>query len=196
MWARNVLGRSSSCRSNAPLAIPDLFPAVGRAMSPARDPRALRHRPTRQEEADRAGPLSLLSPARHDVWTPRVVALEPSIQRSLEVVEVAVIPQVDLLVFEPAPEPFDEDVVLIWAAECANRGSGDRKIRLVERLVFRHADEMKRKTTTAVDERTEIRELTHRAEGSRQSLKPVERSRQRRQPKTGGSGGHAKKRGE
>lgn len=43
------------------------------------------------------------------------------------------------------------------------------------------------------DERAEIRELTHRVTGSRQSQKPVERSRQRRQPKTGGSGGHAKK---
>ncbi|MCB1204139.1 MAG: hypothetical protein KDN18_07755 [Verrucomicrobiae bacterium] len=43
------------------------------------------------------------------------------------------------------------------------------------------------------DERSEIRELTHRVTGSRQSQKPVERSRQRRQPKTGGTGGHAKK---
>jgi hypothetical protein len=43
------------------------------------------------------------------------------------------------------------------------------------------------------DERTEIRETTHRVMGSRQSQKSVERSGQRRQPKTGGTGGHPKK---
>ena len=69
-------------------------------------------------------------------------------------------------------------------------------MRLAERLLFCHAGVMKKKTTPAVDERNEIRALTHRTEGSRQSLKPVERSRQHRQPKTGGTGGHAKKRGE
>jgi hypothetical protein len=42
------------------------------------------------------------------------------------------------------------------------------------------------------DERAEIRELTHRVVGSRQSQKAPERSRQRRQPKTGGTGGHGK----
>ena len=42
------------------------------------------------------------------------------------------------------------------------------------------------------DERTEIRETTHRVMGSRQSQKSVERSGQRRQPKTGGTGGHGK----
>ncbi len=55
---------------------------------------------------------------------------------------------------------------------------------------------MKRKTPAEGDERAEIREITHRVVGSRQSQKPVERSGQRRQPKTGGSGGHAKKRPE
>ena len=43
------------------------------------------------------------------------------------------------------------------------------------------------------DERAEIREITKRVTGSRQSPKPVERSNQRRQPKTGGTGGHGKK---
>ena len=42
--------------------------------------------------------------------------------------------------------------------------------------------------------RTEIRETTRRVMGSRQSAKAVERSGQRRQPKTGGTGGHGKKR--
>lgn len=45
------------------------------------------------------------------------------------------------------------------------------------------------------DERAEIRETTHRVVGSRQSKKPVERSGQRRQPKTGGSGGHGGEKG-
>jgi hypothetical protein len=42
--------------------------------------------------------------------------------------------------------------------------------------------------------RKEIRATSHRVVGSRQSAKPVERGGQRRQPKTGGTGGHAKKR--
>ena len=40
--------------------------------------------------------------------------------------------------------------------------------------------------------RKEIRATDHRTMGSRQSKKPVERSNQRRQPKTGGTGGHGK----
>jgi len=47
------------------------------------------------------------------------------------------------------------------------------------------------KTTRAT--RQEIRSVEHRVMGSRQSNKPVERSNQRRQPKTGGTGGHGKK---
>lgn len=43
------------------------------------------------------------------------------------------------------------------------------------------------------DERQSIRESVHRANASRQSLKPVERSNQHRQPKTGGTGGHGKR---
>lgn len=42
--------------------------------------------------------------------------------------------------------------------------------------------------------RKEIRETSRRVVGSRQSAKAVERSGQRRQPKTGGTGGHGKKR--
>lgn len=42
--------------------------------------------------------------------------------------------------------------------------------------------------------RKEIRETTRRVVGSRQSAKPVERTGQRRQPKTGGTGGHGKER--
>lgn len=38
----------------------------------------------------------------------------------------------------------------------------------------------------------EIRAVEHRTVGSRQSKKPAERSNQRRQPKTGGSGGHGR----
>ncbi len=43
------------------------------------------------------------------------------------------------------------------------------------------------------DERQHIRESVHRVNASRQSLKPVERSNQHRQPKTGGTGGHGKR---
>lgn len=38
--------------------------------------------------------------------------------------------------------------------------------------------------------REDIRTTDHRTMGSRQSRKPAERSNQRRQPKTGGAGGH------
>lgn len=41
--------------------------------------------------------------------------------------------------------------------------------------------------------RKEIRATAHRVVGSRQSAKAVERSGQRRQPKTGGTGGRGKK---
>jgi hypothetical protein len=44
------------------------------------------------------------------------------------------------------------------------------------------------------NERQIIRELEHRIVGSRQPQKPVERSNHPRQPKTGGTGGHGKKR--
>ena len=46
------------------------------------------------------------------------------------------------------------------------------------------------------DARQEMRELSHRTVGSRQPMKPIERSRHHRQPKTGGTGGHGKKREE
>lgn len=44
------------------------------------------------------------------------------------------------------------------------------------------------------DARREMRGLSHRTVGSRQQLKPLEHSGQHRQPKTGGTGGHGKKR--
>lgn len=46
------------------------------------------------------------------------------------------------------------------------------------------------KHTHTAASRQDIRTSTHRTMGSRQSKKPVERSNQRRQPKTGGAGGH------
>lgn len=49
------------------------------------------------------------------------------------------------------------------------------------------------KHTHSAATRKEIRAVGHRVTGSRQSNKPVERSGQRRQPKTGGTGGHGKK---
>lgn len=39
---------------------------------------------------------------------PRVPALDPPFQQSLEVVNVVVIPQVEILLAEAAPEAFDE----------------------------------------------------------------------------------------
>lgn len=43
--------------------------------------------------------------------TPCAVALEPPVQGAFQVMEVAVVAQMDFLVFEAVPEPFNEAIV-------------------------------------------------------------------------------------